>query len=116
MNKAWLEHLLTAEEKRTFAEQGYLIIENAIPQDLVERATVVVDQITAEQKAKEGMGPSDGINILDFIGRDEVFLELLDYPTTFPKVWASSAGTYNFTTRIRSSRRPRRYPAPVSKG
>ena len=87
MNKSWLQHLLTAEEERTFAEQGYMIIENAIPKALVERATVAIDRITDEEKAKEGMGPSDWINVFDFIGRDDVFLELLDYPTTFPKVW-----------------------------
>ncbi len=87
MNGSWLKHNLTPEERRTFAEQGYMVIENAIPQALVERATVAIDRITAEEKSREGMGTSDGINIFDFIGRDDVFLELLDYPTTFPKVW-----------------------------
>lgn len=87
MDRSWLQHALTVDEERRFAEQGYLIIENAIPQDLVARATAVVDQITSEEKAREGLGANDGINIFDFIGRDDVFLELLDYPTTFPKVW-----------------------------
>ena len=87
MNGSWLKHNLTPEERRTFAEQGFMVIENAIPQALVERATVAIDRITAEEKSKEGMGPSDWINVFDFIGRDDVFLELLDYPTTFPKVW-----------------------------
>lgn len=87
MSNAWLENLVTPEEESEFAEQGYMVIEDAIPQDLVERATQVVDRLTVDQKAKEGLGPSDGINIFDFIGKDDVFLELLDYPTTFPKVW-----------------------------
>ncbi|MDE0200419.1 MAG: phytanoyl-CoA dioxygenase family protein [Caldilineaceae bacterium] len=87
MSSAWLENLVTAEEEREFAENGYMVIEDAIPQELVERATQVVDRLTADQKAKEGLGPKDGINIFDFIGKDDVFLELLDYPTTFPKVW-----------------------------
>ncbi len=87
MNSACLHHLLTPEEDRAFAEQGYLIIENAISQELVARATVAVDRITAEEKARQNMGPHDGINIFDFIGRDDVFLELLDCPTTFAKVW-----------------------------
>ena len=87
MDRSWLQHALTVDEERRFAEQGYLIIENAIPQELVDRATAVVDRITAEEKAREGLGANDGINIFDFIGQDDVFLELLDYPTTFPKVW-----------------------------
>lgn len=87
MSNAWLENQLTPEEESSFAENGYMIIENAIPPDLVERATAVLDRLTAEAKANEGLGPDDGINIFDFIGKDDVFLELLDYPTTFPKVW-----------------------------
>ncbi len=87
MDRSWLQHALTVDEERSFAEQGYLIVEDAIPQELVARATAVVDEITAEEKAREGLGANDGINIFDFIGRDDVFLELLDYPTTFPKVW-----------------------------
>ena len=87
MDRSWLQHALTEDEERRFAEQGYMIIEDAIPQELVARATAVVDKITAAEKAKEGLGASDGINIFDFIGQDDVFLELLDYPTTFPKVW-----------------------------
>ena len=87
MSNAWLENMVTEAEEREFAEQGYMVIEDAIPPDLVERATEVVDRLTVDQKAREGLGPSDGINIFDFIGKDDVFLELLDYPTTFPKVW-----------------------------
>lgn len=87
MNKACLQHLLTDEEQRTFEEQGYLVVKNAISPELVERASVALDRITVEEKAKAGLGANDGINIFDFIGRDDVFLELLDYPTTFAKVW-----------------------------
>ena len=87
MDRSWLQHALTVDEERRFAEQGFMIIEDAIPQELVARATAVVDKITAKAKAREGLGASDGINIFDFIGQDDVFLELLDCPTTFPKVW-----------------------------
>lgn len=87
MDKAILQHQLTPAEYQTFEEQGYLIVENAIPPALVERATAALDRVTAEEKAAKNLGPQDAINILDFIGRDEVFLELLDCPTTFAKVW-----------------------------
>ena len=87
MSNTWLEHLLTEEEQRTFAEQGYMVVEDAIPLELVERATQVVDRLTAEEKERQGLGASDGINFFDFIGKDDVFLELLDCPKTFPKVW-----------------------------
>lgn len=87
MDTAHLQHLLTAEEQRTFEEEGYLIIPNAIPLELVERATAALDRVAVDERAKLGVGPDEAMNILDFIGRDDTFLELLDYPTTFPKVW-----------------------------
>jgi hypothetical protein len=34
-----------------------------------------------------GLGPYERLNLLDFVGKDELFLELLDWPQTFPKVW-----------------------------
>ena len=56
MSNTWLEHLLTEEEQRTFAEQGYMVVEDAIPLELVERATQVVDRLTAEEKERQGLG------------------------------------------------------------
>ena len=35
-------------------------------------------------------------NLFDFIGKDELFLELLDWPKTFAKVFGSWAGTFSF--------------------
>ncbi|MCI0561127.1 MAG: phytanoyl-CoA dioxygenase family protein, partial [Nitrososphaera sp.] len=45
------------------------------------------DRIDIEYRAKKGLGPHDPLNLLDFMGKDELFLELIDYPKTFPKVW-----------------------------
>ncbi len=87
MDTHCLNYLLTEAEHRQFEKDGYFVIEEAIPPELVRRLTVAVDRIDAEERAARGVGPRDGLNILDFIGRDDVFLELLDWPKTFPKVW-----------------------------
>ncbi len=87
MDTQCLDHLLTEEEERKFDEEGFFLVEDAIPPDLVVRLTAAVDRIDAEERAAKGLGPQDGQNILDFIGRDDVFLELLDWPKIFPKVW-----------------------------
>jgi ectoine hydroxylase-related dioxygenase (phytanoyl-CoA dioxygenase family) len=47
---------------------------------------MAVDRVDAAERATNNLGPHDGQNILDFLSRDEIFLELLDWPTTFPKV------------------------------
>jgi ectoine hydroxylase-related dioxygenase (phytanoyl-CoA dioxygenase family) len=33
------------------------------------------------------LGPTDFLAIIDFIGKDDAFLELIDWPKTFAKVW-----------------------------
>ncbi|MEM7030729.1 MAG: phytanoyl-CoA dioxygenase family protein [Chloroflexota bacterium] len=87
MDNIWLEHQITDEERKTFERDGYFTVENAISGDRVERLTAALDRITAEDKAKLKLGAQDRINILDFLGRDDEFLPLLDWHKTFPKVW-----------------------------
>ena len=86
MDASCLNYLLTEQERYQFEKDGYLIVEDAIPPDLVTRLTAAVDRIDAQERAASGLSPRDGQNILDFIGRDDVFLELLDWPKTFPKI------------------------------
>ena len=87
MDASGLQHRLTDDERLEFERNGFLIVENAIPDDLVERLTAVVDRVDAEYRSEHGHSPYERVNILDFVGYDELFLELLDWPTTFPKVW-----------------------------
>ena len=87
MDNIWLENQLTDEEREKFDRDGYFVVENAISSDRVSRLTAALDRITAEDKARENLKPHDRINILDFLGRDEEFLPLLDWHKTFPKVW-----------------------------
>ena len=87
MDTSGLQHRLTDDERLTFERNGFLIVENALPADLVERLTAVVDRVDAEYRSEHGVSPYERVNILDFVGYDELFLELLDWPTTFPKVW-----------------------------
>ena len=87
MNPACLEHCLTEEESRKFEQDGFLIVENAVPPDLLADLTAAADRLDAEYRPKREIGPHRPLNLLDFVGKDEVFLELLDWPKTFPKVW-----------------------------
>lgn len=86
MDPQSVHHVLNPAEKETFERDGYLIVEDVIPPDLVAKLNQAVDRITAAERVKEGIAATEGINILDFIGRDDLFLELLDWPLTFPKV------------------------------
>ena len=72
MDSACLEHCLTEGERAKFERDGFIVIENALPAPMVEGLIDAVD------------GVKGGV---DFIGKDDRFLELIDWHRTFPKVW-----------------------------
>ena len=87
MDPACLQHQVTEQERTTFERDGYLIVENAIPQSLVDRLVPISDRVDRQERDRMGKSPEARINHYDFIGKDDAYLELLDCPTTFPKVW-----------------------------
>ena len=72
MDSACLEHCLTEAERAKFERDGFIVIENALPAPMVEGLIEAVDSV------KVGV---------DFIGKDDRFLELIDWHRTLPKVW-----------------------------
>ena len=87
MDPLCLEHCLTETEKQQFEDNGFFAVEDAIPQEMVDKLVAAVDRVGAAHLGKNDL-PSDArFNLLDFVGRDDSFIELLDWPTTFPKVW-----------------------------
>ncbi len=87
MDPRHLAHTLTPEESRRFERDGFFAVDEAIPDGLIQRLRPVCDRIDREERERQGKGPGERINHFDFIGRDEIFLELLDWGKTFPKVW-----------------------------
>jgi len=87
MDRRCLDHLLANEELRQFREHGFFIVENAIPGHLVDRLIPLIDRVDAEARNRRGVASTDAITHFNFIGKDDLFLELLDWHTTFPKVW-----------------------------
>ena len=87
MDPECLDHRLTAKERRQFEQEGYFIVPSALPAPLVHDLGAVVDRLDRQSRRKRGIGGREMIHILDFIGRDDLFLRLLDWPLTFPKVW-----------------------------
>lgn len=88
MDRACLEYCLTERERQEFEQNGFFVVEDAVPPALVEALTAVVDRLDAQYRPLKGRGPHELLNLLDFVGKDEIFLELLDWPRTFPKVWS----------------------------
>lgn len=82
---AWMQHALTEEERAQFDRDGYFLVEDAIPPDRVAQATEALDRLVADRLDSLDLPANTRLNYLDFVGRAPVFMELLDWPTTFPK-------------------------------
>src|SRR5947207_10741189 len=87
MERLWLNHLLTDDERREFEERGYFVLPDVLPEEWIVRLAAATERVEREEQAREGLDEFSRLSVRDFIGRDEAFLELVDWPLTFPKVW-----------------------------
>ncbi|SVD34191.1 uncharacterized protein METZ01_LOCUS387045, partial [marine metagenome] len=60
MDPACLQHQVTEQERTTFERDGYLIVENAIPQSLVDRLVPISDRVDRQERDRMGKSPEDG--------------------------------------------------------
>ena len=91
MDSECLQHLLTEEERESFDRDGFMVVENALPNSMVKDLNRAVDRI-------EGA--------VDFIGKDDIFLELIDWPTVFPKVFGILGWNIHIYHTVALSRSP----------
>lgn len=86
MDPSCLQYALTAAERLHFAQQGYLIVENALTSAEVARLAEASDRIWHEEMDK-GLAPDQNLFFPNFVGREQLFINLVDHPRTFPKIW-----------------------------
>ena len=85
MDPSCLEHCLTEDEQRFFNEQGYLIVEDALDPDSVERLISVINRIDQRERTPE-LGDKL-LSVTNVLHEDPAFVDLVDWPRVFPKVW-----------------------------
>ena len=85
MDPSCLEHRLTENEQRFFNEQGYLVIEDALDAESVDRLTQIVDRIDQRERTPE-LGDKL-LSVTNVLHEDSAILDLVDLPTVLPKVW-----------------------------
>ena len=87
MDTACLDHCLTEDESRCFERDGYFVVKDALPASMLAQLIPLVDRLDAENRPQLAKSPHSSVNIFDFVGKDPLFVELLDWPQTFAKVW-----------------------------
>jgi hypothetical protein len=80
-------HLLHDDERERFERDGFLIVPGALDRETCAALAELAAQELAAFRATPGVTSSHVLNLHDLIGRHPAFLDLIDCPTTFPKVW-----------------------------
>lgn len=93
-----VDHRLTPEERASFETNGYLIVEDALDPDTTRRIVSRLDQLLGEAETNVDARTADGgavhvsrdgpaVFFDNVVGSDQMFVDLVDHPRTFPKVW-----------------------------
>lgn len=77
---------MSAEQRAAFERDGFLIVRNALPVEMIDRLTAAVDRLCAEGITREGLSERNHWQMRNCIGADPIFLELLDWPGILPLV------------------------------
>ena len=90
----YIEHQITEAELDQFERHGYLIVEDALPVELVEQLESKVDAIhqfhldrAYDPYTESTLTEYHNFFYPNFLKDDPLFIDLLDWPKTFPKVW-----------------------------
>lgn len=87
--------VLTEEQKYQWKEEGYLVLKGVLSAEEIKSLAAVIDQIDEEnRKQLRSEGPQNGsdvkpyagLNKLNIVEDNDIFIELMDHPVTFPVV------------------------------
>jgi ectoine hydroxylase len=87
MTPECLAHSLTEAERNQFEQEGFLIVPDALSPAMVEQLIAAVDQLHHEALQSGTAQPHGRWGCTNLIGRNDLFVELLDWPAVIPKVW-----------------------------
>jgi hypothetical protein len=80
-----LANVLTDTEREFFNTNGYLIVENALGDEMTARLIDVVDRVDARERTEEQQGKL--FSSPNVVHEDAALVDLVDWSTTLPKVW-----------------------------
>lgn len=78
------EQLPTAEQVEQFDRDGYLVVPGALPADKVTELLAVIARL--EERLQDSPHKRDifGLDVRPVVTEDDAFLELMEWPATFP--------------------------------
>ncbi|HZP84172.1 MAG TPA: phytanoyl-CoA dioxygenase family protein [Chthonomonadaceae bacterium] len=104
--------VLSAEQRAAFERDGFLVVPDALPLDMVARLTEVVDRLYERGLREQGLSKTNHWHMRNCVVEDDLFLELLDWPATFPLV----VDLLNWNIHLITSHLIVRAPSPPDAG
>ena len=82
-----LDYSMTDAQRDHFDQQGYLIVEDALDSKMVGCLQEAADRVDAQERKNRAIAPNEIMAKFRTIIEEDIFLELLDWPRTFPLIW-----------------------------
>ncbi len=76
---------VTQEQVDFFQNNGFLVVKNALPAAKVDDLMGVIERLKFDLERSEHRAATYGLNIRPIVDKDDTFLDLLEWPSTFPK-------------------------------
>src|SRR5438270_604226 len=77
---------LAEPERQHLHEHGYVVVPEALDRTACARLIAAVDRVDARERT-ETFGRERLLSFANILPEDGAFLDLLDWPLVFPKVW-----------------------------
>ena len=87
MEPTCLDYSMTDAQRDHFDQQGYLIVEDALDSKMVGCLQEAADRVDAQERKNRAIAPNEIMAKFRTIVEEDIFLELLDWPRTFPLIW-----------------------------
>jgi ectoine hydroxylase len=85
MDPSCTENILTDDERTFFNTNGFLVVENALDASTTTQLVEVMNRVDTRERTEALTGKL--LSVPNVIHEDAALVDLVDWPTTFPKVW-----------------------------
>ena len=77
---------MTPQQEKDFDEKGYIILEDFLTQEELDRLLSAINEVKIRVRHAEGGEPNDPFTIRNALAQHEAFLDLIDHPKMLPLV------------------------------